>query len=236
MARPDPQPEILDHLPPDHPDAVASRRDLRLINAFMSNHRWLLARLSGWLRPGARVVELGAGDGTLARKLRARLPAGLDFRYTAVDFAPRPPDWPEDPRFEWRREDIFGSDALPMADGIIACLVLHHFNDAALARLGERLAGARFFLAREPARRSLWMRYLLYPCRLNRVTKHDMKVSMEAGFLGRELADALGLRQPDWQISSRETMFNAHQFEAVRREILLPDAGPRHGDRSILPP
>lgn len=233
----DPQPEILDHLPPDHPDAVASRRDLRLINWFMGNHRWLAARLAAQLRAGDRVVELGAGDGTFARKLRARLPAGFDFCYTAVDLAPRPPAWPDDPRFQWRREDIFESDALPAAQGIIACLVLHHFDDTALARLGARLTHARFLLAREPARHLLWMRYLLYPLRLNRVTKHDMKVSMEAGFLGRESAEALGLRNPEWEISARETALNAHQIEAVRRELLSPPAEPLHGEReSPTPP
>jgi hypothetical protein len=94
--------------------------------------------------------------------------------------------------------------------------MLHHFDDAALRALGARLTNARFLLAREPARRRLAMRFLLYPFRLNRVTKHDMKISIEAGFLGTELTGALGLRSPEWRVSARETALNAHQVEAVR--------------------
>jgi hypothetical protein len=211
-----PRPEILDHLPPDHPDAIASRRDLRLINALMGNHRWLRARLLRHLRPGMKIVELGAGDGSFARHLIRKLPRDFSIRFTAIDLAPRPPDWPDDPRFEWRQEDVFHSDALPVADGVVACLMLHHFDDAALRALGSRLTSTRFLLAREPARRWLPTRYLLYPFGLNRVTKHDMKISIEAGFLGTELADSLRLRSPQWHISARETALNANQVEAVR--------------------
>jgi len=34
------QAELLDSLPPDHPDALHNRRDLRLTNALMGNSRW----------------------------------------------------------------------------------------------------------------------------------------------------------------------------------------------------
>ncbi|MFM7181361.1 MAG: hypothetical protein ACKO2G_07860 [Verrucomicrobiales bacterium] len=216
MTTRNPQPEILDHLPPDHPDAVASRRDLRFINTLMGNDRWLRTRLMKHLRPGMKIVELGAGDGSFARSLQSHLSRDFSIHFTAIDLAPRPPDWPDDPRFEWRQENIFHSDALADADGVMVCLMLHHFDDRTLSILGARLTNARFFLAREPARQSLWMRFLLYPFRLNPVTKHDMKISIEAGFLGSELADTLGLRQPEWNISTRETPLNAHQFEAVR--------------------
>ena len=67
-------PEILDSLPSAHPDAVAARRDLRWINAVMGNGRWLVARLRTHLQPGDVVVELGAGDATLARSVRAAVP------------------------------------------------------------------------------------------------------------------------------------------------------------------
>ena len=211
-----PQPEILDHLPPDHSDAVASRRDLRLINTLMGNDRWLHARLTRHLKPGMKIVELGAGDGSFARRVFRQIPRDFPMRFTGVDLAPCPEDWPEDPRFQWRQEDLFHSDALTAADGLVACLLLHHFDNSALAALGARLGNARFLLAREPARRRLWMRLLLYPFRLNRVTKHDMKISIEAGFLGSELADALGLRAPEWDTSHRETPLNAHQLEATR--------------------
>ena len=39
------EPEILDGLPAGHPDAIRSRRDLRLVNALMGNQRWILKQL-----------------------------------------------------------------------------------------------------------------------------------------------------------------------------------------------
>ena len=210
------QPEILDHLPPEDPDAIASRRDLRLINSVMGNQRWLSERLSRHLLPGMRIVELGAGDGCFARRLKDHLPRDFPFEFNAIDLAPCPPDWPDDPRFHWRQEDIFQSGSVREADGVVACLVLHHFDDIALARLGRLFTKARFLLAREPARCRAWMRFLLYPFRLNHVTKHDMKVSIEAGFLGTELANALGLDKAGWVTRQMETALNAFQFEATK--------------------
>ena len=62
------QPEILDDLPAEDPRAVRSRRDLRLINRLMGNHRWVLRHVA---EHSGRVVELGAGDGCLARRIGA---------------------------------------------------------------------------------------------------------------------------------------------------------------------
>jgi len=61
-------PELLDSLPPDDPEAIRSRADLRLINRLMGNYRWFekVLRSSSMIGPKARIVELGAGDGTLA--------------------------------------------------------------------------------------------------------------------------------------------------------------------------
>ena len=64
--------EILDHLPPDDPRAVRSRRDLRLVNRIMG-HAALLARaLDPAMTAPRRLVELGAGDGTLLLRLARR--------------------------------------------------------------------------------------------------------------------------------------------------------------------
>jgi len=45
------QPELLDSLAPDHPDAIHSRRDLRIVNRFMRNLTWFERTLSGLVRP-----------------------------------------------------------------------------------------------------------------------------------------------------------------------------------------
>jgi hypothetical protein len=57
------QPELLDSLPSDHPDARHSRRDLRVINRLMGNHRWFARTLPPLVRAGEHALELGAGNG-----------------------------------------------------------------------------------------------------------------------------------------------------------------------------
>ena len=76
------QPELLDTLPPENPDALHSRRDLRLINTFMGNHRWLERALKRNARADERILEIGAGTGELARRLRS---AGLAAECTRIE-------------------------------------------------------------------------------------------------------------------------------------------------------
>ncbi len=203
----DVQPEILDSLPAADPAARRSRRDLRLINALMGNHRWLRRRAAG-----ERCVELGAGDGALARAL-----AGRGAEVEALDLAPPPADLPG--RVRWRRGDLF--ESLPEARGetVIACLILHHFTAPLLARLGEAIeqGGARRVLAAEPHRSRLALveGRLLFPL-VNTVTRHDMIVSIRAGFRRGELAAALGLDRSRWRIVESTTALGALRFEACR--------------------
>lgn len=209
------EPEILDGLPSGHPDALAARRDLRLINQVIGNHRWLAARLCAHLRSGDRVVELGAGDATMAHRVRASLPVDMPIAYHAVDLGGQPAYWPDDPRFRWHPGDLFDAPELATATVVIACLVLHHFDNGQLTRLGTLCRGARVILAREPARQHAWMRFALYPLGLNKVTRHDMAISIRAGFRGGELPDALGLGRDDWRCRVYHSIFNAYAMEAV---------------------
>jgi len=64
--------ELLDALPPDDPRAARSRRDLRVVNRIMG-HAGTLAHALDTVatRQPLRLVELGAGDGTLAEALLA---------------------------------------------------------------------------------------------------------------------------------------------------------------------
>ena len=66
------QDELLDSLPHDHPDARHNRRDLRVINALMGNHRWLARALAAWAASGESILEIGAGTGELALRLLRR--------------------------------------------------------------------------------------------------------------------------------------------------------------------
>lgn len=206
-------PELLDSLPPDAPEAVATRRDIRRFNSLLGGFRWLRASLASLLRPGERVVELGAGDGALARHL-APLLRERGAGYIGVDLAPRPPDLPDD--LGWEQADLRTCDALGSADVIVANLILHHFDDRDLADLGRRVR-ARALLASETARRRrfrLAVR-LLGPL-LHPVSRHDARVSVEAGFRGEELASLL---RPEgvWSWSCRTTLFGAHRAIGLRR-------------------
>src|SRR4051794_1839437 len=58
------EPELLDHLSPDDPKAIASRGDLRRVNAWMRNASLLAQQIAKSKPVGCSVLELGAGDGT----------------------------------------------------------------------------------------------------------------------------------------------------------------------------
>ena len=60
------EPELLDALADDHPDALASRSDLRKLNWIMGNHHWMLRTLKKERKPGELICESGAGDCALS--------------------------------------------------------------------------------------------------------------------------------------------------------------------------
>jgi hypothetical protein len=79
-------PELLDELAPDDPRARRSRGDLRRIHVAMGSAA-ILARTFARVRPGApprRIVELGAGDGTLLLRVARRL-GWRDVELTLLD-------------------------------------------------------------------------------------------------------------------------------------------------------
>ncbi|MCX6951532.1 MAG: class I SAM-dependent methyltransferase, partial [Verrucomicrobia bacterium] len=139
-------PELLDSLPPDHPDALHSRRDLRWINRVMGNHRWFVRTLPPLLRAGERALELGAGTGELGARLTAR-GAAVD----GLDFVPRPAGWPD--RAAWHLGDLRAFSGYQGYAAVLANLILHHLTDPELAALGATLGRtARVILACEPRR------------------------------------------------------------------------------------
>ena len=213
-------PELLDSLPADHPDAIASRRDLRFLNAVMGNFRWLEQQLASCAGSDALIVEIGAGDGGLARRVCARNP-GIAARYHALDLAPQPAAWPA--VATWHQADLWseaGAALLNRAGILVANLVLHHFEDDALRQLGSLLTNCQAVLACEPCRRErhVWQGRLLFPF-LNKVTRYDMVVSIRAGFRGHELAAALGPGFAGQEIPASETPLGAYRF-LLRRNSL----------------
>jgi hypothetical protein len=209
------QAELLDFLPSGHPDVRRNRRDLRRINALMGNYRWFHRTLQANTRPSDRVLEVGAGDGELGAGLvtRGRPVDGLDR-------CPRPAIWPAGAA--WHCADLRGFDGLGAYDVVYGNLIFHQFKADELAAVGRRLqSGPRLVLACEPTRwrRSQWLfRLFTLAFGANYVSRHDGRVSINAGFLGEELPRLLGFEARDWTWTCRTTRRGAYHLIARRRD------------------
>jgi hypothetical protein len=218
------EPEQLDELPADDPAAIASRRDLALINAIMRQPAILARALRRFPQPRV-LLDLGGGDGrcllAVARRLKWRgVRAVIADRQdivadrTRAGFA----------ALGWdcavRQGDIF--DTLgDLEDGtlVTANLFLHHLDEAALVRLfaglAERSAG---LVACEPRRDgfALAASHLVFALGANAVTRHDAVASVRAGFTDRELS---ALWPGGWQLTERRALPFSHLFVAARRAL-----------------
>jgi len=206
-------PELLDHLPADDPEARRSRRDLRRINFLMGNERWVCRTVSRFPAEANRgIVEIGAGDGVLCNKLATRFPRA---QVSAYDLAPSPD---LDPRIEWRHGDLFEMPAPDPGGILVANLFLHHFEGEALAVLGRWFQNFDVLVFNEPDRARLphLLGGLLHPW-INRVTRHDMHVSIDAGFTAGEILEALGLDPAVWQLRESSTWRGARRVIGWRR-------------------
>lgn len=209
------QPELLDSLPPDHPDALHNRRDLRFFNALMGNFRWFSRGLRRHLREGDSVLELGAGAGDLGRRLRGELGEALP-NYCGLDWWPRPADWPG--AWGWRREDLANFPHYGGFNVVLGNLILHQFEDDVLKQLGEHWReSARLLVFCEPARRPLHLRQLPLArlAGINYVSRHDARVSIEGGFCGDELPKLLGVNEPPWRVEMQQTFLGAYRLIAM---------------------
>lgn len=203
------KPEILDHLPADDPEAIRSRLDLRRINCLMGNERWICREIRSFPEAAARgIVEFGAGEGVLAGMLKRIFP---NSQVTACDLAQRPAGLDE--RVLWRHGDLL-SDSTPVVGGIlVANLFLHHFEGEALRNLGRLCDGFEVVIFNEPDRSVLphVLGTLMWP-NINRVTRHDMHVSIRAGFASGELPSMLGLDPESWRVRETSTWRGARRM------------------------
>ena len=208
------QPELLDSLPPEHPDAQHSRRDLRITNRIMGNHRWFVRVLPPLLRPGELALELGAGTGELGLRL-----AGHRAPVDGLDLWPRPEDWPA--ARAWHIADLRSFAGYDRYAAVIGNLIFHQFTDPELAALGATLRRtARVIVACEPMRRRFsQVLYAVVASLLgaSRVTLHDARVSITAGFRRDELPHRLGLDEREWTIHCVTTWLGGYRMIAVRR-------------------
>jgi hypothetical protein len=198
----DVRPELLDSLPGDDPAAIRSRRDLRLINFLMGNERWIMRQ-----RHDGGIIELGAGSGNLTQQL-----AGLG-KVTGLDFQEKP----EALDVPWLAGDLFRTFSEAQGETVAANLILHHFEAEGLGRLGQLIKTRRRLVAVEPWRccLSLVEGKLLWPF-INGVTRHDMMVSIRAGFQKGELPKLLNLGD-EWEWKEEVSLLGGLRVLAWRR-------------------
>lgn len=214
------EPELLDELSGHDPVAQRSRRDLRRVNTVMGTRGIVVSGLRR-LFPVApttplRVLELGAGDGTLlvgvARALQHEWPSvhltlldqqALLAPQTLADYAAL--GWSAEPLIAdvmgWAHEEHIGR----RFDLVIANLFLHHFKPEQLGILMRAIAGrCDRFLACEPSRSALALAgsHLIGALGVNAVTRADAVASVHAGFSDRELTASwpAAAEEPGWRL------------------------------------
>jgi hypothetical protein len=229
-------PELLDVLPPRDAAALRSRRDLRRLNSWMGHLRLMARALRENLPDGAprEIVELGAGDGhfllRVAERLHLQWPgadATLVDRLDALD-----PRTREDfHRLGWRvgiktaeASDWLRQAAPASEQTIISNLFFHQFESAPLAEMLKLAADcSRLVIALEP-RRGWFPRLcgrLLWAIGCGPVTRNDARISIRAGFAGRELT-ALWPDKINWELTERRVGFVSHLFIARRKGVRKP--------------
>jgi hypothetical protein len=234
------RPEILDELPPADPRAIRSRRDLQRVNRVMGSCgilsralRRALASTPPHVAP--RILELGAGDGTLALRIATRLAAswpvaeltlldrqalisdatGTAFAHLGWSLRPLTVDalaWARAPTRQQRsgRWDV-----------ILVNLFLHHFEDAGLRELLAAAAGrCDAFIACEPRRSlaALAGSALLPALGVSADTRHDAIVSVRAGFRGDELSRLWPASRGAWRLAEGRAGLFSHLFVAARSD------------------
>ena len=226
------QAELVDELPPEHPEAIKTRRDLRKINTLMG-HTGILARaLDSVTSAGreVRIIEIGAGDGEMFLRVAQRLAGksrGADVTFVDLQDLLRDQTKAAFAALAWRVRSV-KSDVLQWmsetagerGDVIIANLFLHHFSDAQLSNLFSLAAKkADALVALEP-RRAGWPLFCARALALigfGPVTCHDAPISVQAGFTGRELS-ALWPQNGTWELTERRAGLFSHLFIARRKD------------------
>jgi hypothetical protein len=187
-----------------------------LFNCLLGAERWLRSAVSKKLQPEERVVEFGAGDGSLARKMvRCGLP------WDGLDLVGPPNGWPGDSA-RWLQVDALTFQVKPPHRVVVASLFLHHFDKWQLRQLGDRLVDSARVIVVTDLWRSRWREWvfacLCWVVRAHPVSRHDGALSIRAGFRDDELPDALGLSSREWRWEITHTLAGAYRMIAVKQQ------------------
>ncbi len=236
--------EALDGLSQDDPGAIRSRRDLRRVHRAMGTRRIILRALKAMklarleVEP-LRVLEIGAGDGSLMLAVAQALPSTwpkvaltlldrqalatpatvasyLSVGWTVMTEVGDVLDWaagvtPTPP-----------VDAPQRWDLIVANLFLHHFEGNQLDRLMQAIAQKTDrLLACEPRRDWLALAgsHLTGVIGANAVTREDAVLSVHAGFNGQELSAMWTEHSEPWRIQEYAAGLFSHCFCAERMGV-----------------
>ena len=224
------EPELLDTMPPEAGGAVRSRADLRRLNRWMGHATIAVNALTAaFPQPPRRIVELGAGDGSLLLQVASRLPPAwrgtsglLVDRHDVVSQEAQKAFLSLGWSVETSRADVFEwlrNFEAEDCDALLANLFLHHFSPSDLSELfRESARRTRVFIGIEPLR-SRWALAFTRMLRLwgfNSVTCHDAPVSVRAGFTGKELS-GLWPADGEWLTQERQIGWSTHLFVAQRK-------------------
>ena len=239
--------ETLDGLAEEDPAAVRSRRDLQRVHRVMGT-RAIVARALRELTAfrsntePLRILELGAGDGTLMLSVAGLL--GKDFPAVLLQLLDRQSlvsaatlaryaelGWHANVQvsdvFDWIANDTDDDSGKPGLrwDVIVVNLFLHHFEgaqlDALLAAIASRTDS---FLACEPRRSMLALvgSHLIGLIGANAVTRQDAVLSVHAGFEQGEITGLWPDSATDWSLKDYPAGLFSQCFSALIRQ---PDAG-----------
>jgi 2-polyprenyl-3-methyl-5-hydroxy-6-metoxy-1,4-benzoquinol methylase len=234
------RPEILDELPATDARAIRSRRDLQRVNRVIGSCGILSRSLRHTLRSAPhraalRILELGAGDGSLALCIAKRVVISWPtVELTLLDRQPLVAaatgtafahlGWTLRPQIvdvvEWARAPTQQQHAQRW-DVVLANLFLHHFEEDGLRELLSAVADrCNAFIACEPRRSfpALIGSLLLPALGVSADTRHDAVVSVRAGFRGKELSRVWPTTRTDWKLMERPAGLFNHLFVAARRE------------------
>jgi hypothetical protein len=235
-------PEILDGLTADDPAARRSRRDLRRVHRAMGTRtilRRALHRTTASIpdnRP-LRVLELGAGDGSLMLGVaQALAQAWPQVELTLLDRQPLVSleivenyarlGWTVVEQvvdaLEWAAsstDSLQKGNELARWDLIVTNLFLHHFEGTQLAMLLNSItATSNGFFACEPRRTwlSLAGSHLAGLIGAGEVTREDAVLSVHAGFRDKELTALWPAAPDEWRVQEYSAGLFSHCFHAER--------------------